>query len=398
MCQSTLRMIQRFLLFAGILGAQSLWAQTPRLQLLEDAMLQIEATEAMNAMYNFQFEQAEAAFTTLKNKYQGHPLPFLLLGLNTWWKIVPEMEDSTHDKTFIAYMDTATHLAKRLYKKDKNNYEATFFLAAAHAFKGYLYGEKNYWIKAAVAGKEALKYLELTKKKKHLGAELLFGDALYNYYSAWIYENYPSLRFLKSLFKVGKKESGIAQLRAVARNAFYTRTEAQYFLLRILTDEEEKYEEALELAGYLTKTFPNNPVFERYYAKLLYITGKFTEAEQVALRVVEKVDQEIAGYGPTTGRYAGFFLGYIYTWQNKIDLAKYFYHKSKKWAEAANAITAGYYFHTLLALGHIAQQEDSTQLARGYYRKVKKTSKRKGKVHQQAKKRLSQLSRKQSKK
>ena len=40
-------------------------------------------------------------------------------------------------------------------------------------------------------------------------------------------------------FPDGNKELGIEQLKTVANNAFYTRTEAQYFLMRILTEEQD---------------------------------------------------------------------------------------------------------------------------------------------------------------
>ena len=57
--------------------------------------------------------------------------------------------------------------------------------------------------------------------------------ALYNYYAEWISENYAILRPVLMFFPDGNKELGIKQLKTVANNAFYTRTEAQYFLMRI---------------------------------------------------------------------------------------------------------------------------------------------------------------------
>ncbi|MEJ0034452.1 MAG: hypothetical protein WDO15_30835 [Bacteroidota bacterium] len=50
------------------------------------------------------------------------------------------------------------------------------------------------WRKAASAGKDALDYLEECKERDNLSVELLFGDALYNYFSVWVPENYPAVR------------------------------------------------------------------------------------------------------------------------------------------------------------------------------------------------------------
>jgi hypothetical protein len=50
------------------------------------------------------------------------------------------------------------------------------------------------------------------------------------------------LRPFLILFDKGDKERGLEQLREVAHNAFYTRTEAQYWLMRILFTEENDYQ------------------------------------------------------------------------------------------------------------------------------------------------------------
>ncbi|MCH9029075.1 MAG: tol-pal system protein YbgF, partial [Bacteroidetes bacterium] len=58
--------------------------------LISDMKIQIETTEAVNNLYNFKFEKAEMQFRWLLQKYDWHPLPYFLLGLSEWWKILPE--------------------------------------------------------------------------------------------------------------------------------------------------------------------------------------------------------------------------------------------------------------------------------------------------------------------
>ena len=253
--------------------------------LLTDLNVQIEATQAVNDMYNFKFKSAEQQFRWLKQKYGWHPLPYFLHGLSTWWKIAPDVAVETYDNAFIAYMDTSIYLANRLFEADKQNVEAAFFLAAAYAFKGRLYSERGRWRKAASVSKSALKYLNVSKGNETFSPELLFGDALYNYYVVWAAENYPMLKPVLLFFPKGDKEKGLEQLVEVSNNAFYTRTEAQYFLMRIMASDQKNIPEALRLAEYLHTTFPDNPYFHRYYARMLYNSGRFTKARKLSEQI-----------------------------------------------------------------------------------------------------------------
>ena len=345
--------------------------------LLADMNVQIESTEAVNDMYNFKFKKAEQQFRWLKQKYPYHPLPYFMMGLNEWWKMVPNTDETRYDRKLLAYMDTVIFLAERAYEKDENDVEAAFFLSAAYGFKGRLYSERKEWSKAALAGKNSLKYLEDSKGMHDLSPEFMFGDALYNYYSVWIPENYPLLKPILWFFSKGDKELGIKQLRTVANNAFYTRTEAQMFLMRILAIEENDPHNALNISEYLANTFPDNPYFHRFYARLLYSTGKFKKAEEVSLDLIAKIDSGMVGYEAISGRYAAFFLGEIYSRYSQNDKAKNYYKRAIEFSESIGATDSGYYLYALINLGEIAEKEGDKKLAKAYFRQVKKNSKRK---------------------
>ncbi len=358
--------------------------------LLQNPFIQIEATEAINSMYNFEFTKSNNHFNYLKKKYPWHPLPYLLTSLNYWWRIVPNVENEEWDDQFLAYIDTTQVLAKTLYK-EHNEIEGAFFLAAAYAFEGRLYSERGWYRKAAVAGKNSLKYFQYCRGHETYSPELLFGDALFNYYSEWIRENYPWLRPIMWVFPKGNKEEGIKQLKEVSRNAFYSRTEAQYYLMRLLASEENDVRGALQVAQYLNESFPENAYFERYYLRLLYQTGRYTKAEKMSKGVLAKIDSSKVGYEENSGRYAAFFLGHIYELRKKYDLAKEYYDLSMDFAERIGATDKGYYFYSLLHLGIIAEKEEDKDLARSYYKRVKKEADRKHDARKSAKRRLERL-------
>ena len=213
--------------------------------LIADMRVQIQATEALNHMYNFKFRKARGQFLWLRKTYKEHPLPYFLLGLNEWWKIMPNLDIETYDEQFLAYMDTSIMKAKVLYKTENMKIEGAFFLSASYGFKARLYSTRRKWLKSAGHANKALNYLDDCRSKEELSPELLFGDGLYNYFSVWIPENYPQLRPFLIMFDKGDKELGLEQLREVAHNAFYTRTEAQYWLMNILFLDESDTQGAL---------------------------------------------------------------------------------------------------------------------------------------------------------
>ena len=130
--------------------------------LLSDVKIQIEATQAVNDMYNFKFDHAEMQFRWIKQKYPEHPLPYFLLGMSHWWKMMPNLADQSWDEDFLNTMDLAISKAEVLYDDENCRVEAAFFLAACHGQKGRLYSERGNWGKAANAGEVGI---EISRRK-----------------------------------------------------------------------------------------------------------------------------------------------------------------------------------------------------------------------------------------
>jgi hypothetical protein len=376
-----------------------LYAQTDSLpyMLLMDEKIQIEATDAVNDMYNFKFDKAERQFQIYKLRFPEHPLPYFLMGLSTWWRMMPnlehELDDTRHDEVFLAYMDTAISFAEKMYEANDKNVEAVFFLAAAHGFKARLYGERSNFTRGTFAAKHAMKYLRLMKDNE-LSPEFLFGEGLYNYYAPWVKENYPLLRPIILLFPDGDKELGIRQLKQVSYNAFYTRTEAQFWLVRIYTVEEDDKEAlAMPFARYLGITFPDNAIFQRNYARTAYVTHQTGEAAAIATQILQKIESGMPGYEENAGRIASFIMGEYYYSMNNIEKAKEYYTKAIDFAKKINEIHTGYYLWSMARLATIAEKENQKKDARDYWKQVKKDAdKDNKKVKEEAKKNLKKKS------
>ncbi len=352
--------------------------------LLLDKGLQFRITDAVNSMYNFDFATAERGFQVLRYTYPEHPLPDFLMGLSQWWKIAVDIENKTFDDPFIRYMDTAIDKAKKMYDTDPTNKEAAFFLAGAYGFQGRLYSERQSWTKATFAGKNALKYLELSKGEDELNPELLLGDALFNYFSVWIPQNYPLLKPILAFFPKGNKELGLKQLEEVAENAFYARVEAQYFLFRLYASEEKSPFKALNITSYLHDKYPNNPYFHRFLARQLYVVGRGADAMQVSLEILRRIDENWTGYESNSGRYAAFFAGQYLEKSGDSSQAKFYYKKAISYGEETESQESGYHLYALIQLGKLETSNGDKKIAKAYFDQVKKYAKRKHPAHKEA--------------
>ncbi|AIZ63331.1 tol-pal system protein YbgF [Hymenobacter sp. DG25B] len=355
--------------------------------LLLDRDIQLELDGAVENLYNFKFDRAEKQFRSLRRRYPKHPMPYFLLGLSTWWKIVPtNVQTKQYDKLFFAYMDTAVVYGEKLYEQDNKNYEACFFLAAAYGFSGRLHAERGNWPKATISAKRALKYVEISNEANGLSPEFLFGQALFNYYSVWIPDHYPILKPVLLLFPKGNQQLGLQQLRNVSENGFYTGTEARFFLMRILNNEENNPATAMPVARYLASTYPDNGYFQRFYALLCYNEGEFRECERVSREILDKINRGMPGYEGISGRYATYFLGWMM--QNKYkDLAKAkdYYQRCIVFAESTGDTDGGFYLYANLNLARMAVKEKDTPAAKRYYDIVKEKSEHKSEQYREAK-------------
>ena len=316
--------------------------------LLLNMALQLQITDAVDNMYNFKFHQAEVEFNWIKYNHPEHPLAYFLYGISTWWQMMPNLnKESPLGDEFLAYMDTTIMKAEKMYDEDETNIEAAFFLAGAYGFQGRYHSEKKNWMRAAGAGRHALKYLEITQGNSSFSPEVLFGDALFNYYSIWIRENYPMLKPVLFFFPKGDKELGLQQLVEVSRNAFYTRIEAIYFLMRIKAFERNETFDALRLGESMFNTYPDNPYFHRFYARMLYTTGQYAEAEKQSLEILKRIENGQMGYEEISGRYASFYLGHISkTRGQKEEASKYFHQVINFTEDLVDEEDSGYYLYS----------------------------------------------------
>jgi hypothetical protein len=337
--------------------------------LMLNADIRLELEGAVHNLYNLKFEKAEKQFRSLRRRYPQHPMPYFLMGMSQWWKMLPgNLQIKQFDPAFFAYMDTAVTKAEVLYQQDDKNYEACFFLSAAYGFDARLSAERHNWRKATVSSKRALDYLEKCQEANGLSPEFLFGQGLMNYYAIWISERYPLLRPVLWFFPKGNRQKGLQQLQSVADNGFYTAPEAKYFLSRILYYEEKNPKAAMALAKSMAEEYPDNSYFQRFYAMNCFTQGSYKECERVSREMEEKINKGMPGYEAVTGRYATYFLGRLMESKYRnMPKAQEYYRRCIAFAESTGDTHTGYYLHANWNLARIAAQAEDISAAARYY-------------------------------
>lgn len=346
--------------------------------------LELETADAIDLMYNFKFDEAQLQFTKIKNRHPDHPLPYFLMAMNNWWKMMPYNEDNPliepWGKEMMAYLDTTITKAEYYYDIDSIEVEAAFFLSAAYGLKARYYAERGDKLAAVMPSKHALKYFKRTAEENDLSPEFLLGSALINYYGEWFREEYPGLKPILVLFPKGDKALGLKQLKECSQNAFYTRTEALYFLMRIYHTEEGKNSEAYPIAKFLYETFPDNAYFERMFARLAMHESHWFECETVCKDILYKFDIKMPGYEENSARYASFFLGRIYQYGYRNNtLAKEYYLRCILYAEKTNSTHLAYYLTSVTELARMADADKDVASARAYYKTVHENASKKDK-------------------
>ncbi len=381
-----------FWIFIPQISHAQWWVETEKAErerskgfLLFTSEIKIDATNAINEMYNYNFFDAEREFTYLRAKYPDHPLPEFFLGLIQWWKIIPNTDNTLYDAILIDYMDKSISKAEKIWKNSKNP-EAAFFLAGAYAVKGRIYSERKNWTKAVLTGNNAIDYLEACREYADFSPELMFGDGLYNYYYQFIKENFPLLRPVLWAFPRGNKAEGIKQLEKVAFDAFYTRTEARYFLLQIYAMEGMN-NKGFDMVKYTYNQFPNNPFFHRMYARSCFFGGKMDECMRLSQEILQRIEKKQTGYEEVSGRYASYFMGYyqFHVYQNMKEAETYF-KKSVQFSEKIKAFDSNYYYASLLYLAKISVKLKDYNAAENYINSIIKKADRKNSQRKEASK------------
>lgn len=282
---------------------------TPKkLSAAEQLVLEQDIKRGIDNIYNFEFEKADAIFGEFIRRDPKSPVGPFFLGMVLWWKIMLDIENTTHDDAFIKQMDDVVELCDERLERNSQDIEALFFKGGAMGFRGRLRANRGSWIKAAGDGKDALPIVERCKKLDSKNYDVLFGVGLYNYYAEAIPEKNPVLKPLVLLFPKGDKKKGIEMLELVSEKGKYAQTESLYFLLQIYYIYERDYTKAVFYAKKLYEKYPANSFFYRYLGRAYAASGFWKDADVIFREVLAKRQQHAPYYNEYVEREARYYV------------------------------------------------------------------------------------------
>jgi tetratricopeptide (TPR) repeat protein len=139
-----------------------------------------------------------------------------------------------------------------------------------------------------------------------------------------------------------------------------------YYRFENKVDSSEKY------ALMLNKEFPNNPIFERWFARIIFKKGKLASADSIYKNILCKADNKYPGYNTFRNRReANYYLGYHLRNEGKYDSAMVYLNKSMDYSlKMHEDRESGFLINATLYLGMIKENKREYAAAKMYYEKV----------------------------
>lgn len=298
----------------AVLPAREARAQTPARagtattrSVLDDPYVRREADAGLDLLYNLRFDEAKRHFDRIDRRFPQHPVGPFLQALNTWWIILLDLSDTTHDAAFYAAMDEVIRRSDRLLRRDADHFDAMFFKGAALGFRGRLRSNRGDWLQAGRDGLRAMDYVLAVAKKDPRNADYIFGKGIYDYYAAVVPERYPFTKPIMAFFPDGDRKRGLRELELTARRGHYIQTEAVYFLLQIYYLFEENYDKSVEHVTWLRRRYPDNAYFHTLEARIYARWGFWDQTERIFSDVLARYRAGKTGYNEAVAEQALYY-------------------------------------------------------------------------------------------
>lgn len=251
-----------------IFSVDSLNAQTK--QLIEDSDFSVDATAAIDSLYNRNNESAREILKSWRDANPGHPLWKLWEGMELWWELLEDLEVDDYDDLFIETMREADFQARRVLQNEPDHLDALVVIAVSNSYIARLHSNRERWITSLQIGRRGYQaHQRLTEVKPDL-PDNYFAEGMKLYYSAYVQEEYPVVRPVAYFLPDGNREAGMDLLRKATVKALFSRQEATYFLATIQLNYEKNFSGAMNHFRSLVDQYPNNSYYRRLYMNSLW--------------------------------------------------------------------------------------------------------------------------------
>jgi len=327
----------------------------------------------INQIYSIKFTKAEKTFQVLKKEYPKHPASRFFFAMIDWWNIILSEENEEQDDIFYEKIEETVDFCDEILDNNPDDVDALFFKGGAIGFRGRLNVMRENWFSAADDGREALPLVEHAYELDPTNVDVKLGFGIYNYLAAVIPERYPIVKPVMIFFPEGDKELGLYQLMEAAASGKYSKYEARYILVTFFYYFEKNMDQAEFYSQQLVKSFPDNPVFERWRGRIAYRKKDFVLADSIFNNILNKSSKNLEGYNtPMVKREANYYVAYNLEKQGELNSALEYFKKciaeAKKIDEEGEE--SGFQINATLYCGNIFKTWGNVNEARKYYEKA----------------------------
>ena len=362
----------RFVLIA-VIFCTLLVNQSVHAQWLGDPAFEAKISQGINHIYSMSLDSARGEFQDIARLKPDHPAGPFFLAMVEWWTIMTDIDNESHDASFIALIERTIDVCDKRLDKNENDIDALFFKGGAIGFRGRLHANRGDWVKAANDGRIALPIVQQAYKLAPKNYDVLLGIGIYNYYASTIPEQYPIVKPLMLFFPKGDKQRGVTQLLEASQRASYANIEAAYFLVQLYQNYEKLPQQALPLAENLVKRFPRNPIFQKYLGRIYTSLAQWDNIRRVFSEILERSRGRQFGYNTVTEREAEYYLGMVEMQSRRYETALPHFYRCDELSRSLDKNTqSGFMSMTNLRIGMIYDKQGKRQPAIDQYKKVLK--------------------------
>lgn len=254
--------------------------------------LDAKAQSAVNALYHFRFHEADSIIGELEKQYPAHYLPSVARAQYYWWKLISQSANDSLKQQYLQSLLHAESLIKHDVPVEDSDFNDLFFLINIYASRARLDLMNQDYFKTMRHLAKSASFISLTLHQEDAFSPFLLTSGLYNYMVGHGEEIYPFFRWYSLRYPKGNKMEGIEQLKKAAHgDNLLIKTEANYFLMKIYTEIEEDYQEALPYVHWLTDTYPDNLIFLHHYYEVMNQLNRKNASEQIRISFFQSLQE-----------------------------------------------------------------------------------------------------------
>lgn len=344
-------------------------AQLP--ELINDPQFRPDAKAAVDSIYNFNFSGAEKAIGSWKKKYPEHPLWMLFEGMQFWWQVLSDLEDTSHDEQFFEMMKRVDYEAGKLLHRQPDHADGLIIRAIANGYMARQHANRSEWLTSINYGRKAMNAHQYLMNLQPDLDDLKLAEGLKGYYLAHIPEKYPVVKTVSWALPEGDKEQGLKLIREASEKAIFASAEAHYFLGNINFNYEKNYDIAVQHFEKLQAKYLRNNYYVRILVRNYYRLQQYDKALGIINETLQRWEANNLPYQNVLQEELWTWKGRILEKRDENERALEFYKKAfANSSELPKAQSRSFYSVSGYLAGKLLYGQKKMEEAKFYLKKV----------------------------